>query len=132
MIWQAVIGVDKFNATRASTYYSQLNEDVYNIVHDSLSYHRDQYFYESSFFMEDASYIRLKQLNFIYKLRKPILGHVNVSVSLSFENLLTLTHYKGYDPEAAIYTDNIFSDNAIDLGAYPSPKSVFLGIDLTF
>jgi hypothetical protein len=50
--------------------------------------------------------------------------------TISAENLFTFTKYKGYDPEATIYTDNNFSDNAIDKGAYPSPKSVFFKVNL--
>jgi hypothetical protein len=57
---------------------------------------------------------------------------VKTSFSLSFENIITITRYKGYDPEATVYTDNSFSDNALDIGAYPAPRSVFFGIDLTF
>ena len=52
--------------------------------------------------------------------------------SLIMENLLTLSHYKGYDPETTIYTDNNFSDNAIDRGAYPVPKSVSLSVTLKY
>ncbi len=55
-----------------------------------------------------------------------------MKLSLSFDNLLTYTRYKGYDPEATIYTDNNFSDNAIDRGAYPSPKAVYATIQLRF
>jgi len=49
---------------------------------------------------------------------------------LSFENFLTFTKYTGYDPESTIATDNSFSDYAVDRGAYPNPKSVYLTLKL--
>ncbi len=57
---------------------------------------------------------------------------MRATFSLSFENFITITKYKGYDPEATIYTDNNFSDNAIDRGAYPDPKAVYLSISLKY
>jgi hypothetical protein len=48
---------------------------------------------------------------------------------IKFENLFTYTKYKGYDPEATIYTDNN-SQTMRRQGAYPNPKSVFFTIDL--
>ena len=132
MHWYAVIGVDKFNATKASTYYTQVNKEIKNYVDDTLSHFMDPFFYESSYFIEDASFVQLKNLNFVYTPKAFFKNKIQLSFSLSFENLVILSRYSGYDPEATVYTDNNFSDNSIDLGAYPSPKSIFFGIDLTF
>ena len=132
MHWNAVVGVDKFNATRATTYFTQLNKEVRTFVENGQGHFMDPVFYESSYFVENASFVRLKNLSFVYKLKKQIFGKVQTSFTLSFENLITISPYKGYDPEATSYTDNSFSDNAIDMGAYPSPKSIFFGIDIIF
>ena len=132
MHWYAVLGVDKFNATRASTYYTHLNKEIKTFVQDTMSHFMDPVFYASSYFVEDASFIRLKTLSIIYTPKKELFKVVKAIFSLSFENILTITRYKGYDPEATVYTDNSFSDNALDIGAYPTPRSVFFGIDLTF
>jgi len=132
MHWYAVIGVDKFNSTKASTYYTLRNEGIMPFVNDTMMNIKYPEFYESSYFIEDASFLRLKSLSFAYTPEKSFFRNVKASFSLSFENLLTISPYKGYDPEATVYTDNNFSNNAIDLGAYPAPKSIFLGIDLTF
>jgi hypothetical protein len=106
-----------------------VNREVNQLYADSLRGINYFYFYESSFFVEDAGFIRLKNITLGYEPTKKILG-VNCRFSLSFENLYTYTKYKGYDPEATIFTDNNFSDNAVDRGAYPNPKSVYFSLEI--
>lgn len=127
-----VFGADKYNATKASTYMSGTNSEVKYIVADTMSHHRDAIFYESSYFIEDASFLRLKTVSFSYSPTKDIFKGVHAKFTVSVNNLITLTKYSGYDPEASIYTDNTFSDNAIDRGAFPNPKSVFFTLKLSF
>jgi hypothetical protein len=132
MLWYAVIGVDKYNATRACTYVTGTNSEVQYVVNDTMMYPRDKTVYESSFFVEDASFIRLKTLSFIYNQSRSLFGKIGIEYMVSFENLITLTRYTGYDPEATIYTNNSFTDNAIDKGSYPIPKGVYFSINLRF
>jgi len=58
--------------------------------------------------------------------------HAKIRFSLSFENMITITKYRGYDPEATTFTINNFSDNAIDRGAVPNPKGVYVKIGIRF
>jgi len=132
MLWYAVIGVDKYNATKASTFIAGTNMAVRGIILDSMNYITDKVFYESSFFVEDASFIRLKNLSFTYSQPKKIASRISVEYTLSFENLLTFTRYTGYDPEATIYTSNNFSDNAMDRGSYPNARGFYFNINLSF
>lgn len=132
MLWYAVIGVDKFNATKACTYITGTNSHVRQLALDTMNFHLDNEFYESSYFVEDASFIRLKTLTFRYNQPKRIANRIDIEYSVSFENLITLTRYTGYDPEATIYTNNNFTDNAIDKGSYPNPKGVYFSINLIF
>ena len=132
LLWYGVIGVDKYNATRAATYMAGINARVNSLINDTISALQSNVYYESSAFIEDASFIRLKQLTLSYETGIKIYDPASITFSLSLENLVTLTRYKGYDPEASIYTDNAFSDNAIDRGAYPNPKTVYFTIQLTF
>lgn len=132
-LWYGVIGVDKFNSTKAATYMAGTNRDILKLMKNK--YNRTLttlVFYQSSYFVEDASFVRLKQLTFAYDFKNKLYNKVNLRVALSFENLITLTKYTGYDPEASIYTDNSFSDFGVDRGAYPNPRSVFLKVDLKF
>ncbi len=130
-LWYAVIGVSKYNATKASTYMSGLNEDLVQFVNRKDASINSQEFYQSSYFVEDASFIRLKRLTISYNFPKKVFKYANMKVSMSLENLITITKYSGYDPEASIYTDNSFSDFGVDRGAYPNPKSIFFSINIT-
>ena len=130
--WYATWGFQKYNATRAANMMTGVNREINQYIADTLNAIRYNYFYESSVFIEDASFIRLKNLSFYYTPVKVFLDKIHTTVTLSFENLFTLTKYKGYDPEATIFTDNNFSDNSIDRGAYPNPKAVYATISLKF
>ena len=132
MLWYAVVGVDKFNSTRASTYISGLNAEVNDFIADTNSVIASEVFYRSSYFVEDASFLRLKTLSISYSPKKLLYDKIKWKITLGADNLVTLTRYKGYDPEATIYTDNTFSDNAIDLGAYPNPRAYYVSINLKF
>ncbi|MDA3890878.1 MAG: SusC/RagA family TonB-linked outer membrane protein [Salinivirgaceae bacterium] len=132
MLWYGSIGFDKYNATKASTYLTGTNSEVQKIIADSMDFIVYEPFYQSSFFVEDASFIKLKTLSFIYTPQKKIIDRVGMEFKLSFENLITLTRYTGYDPEATTHTNNNYTDNAIDRGSYPNPKGVFFSINLNF
>jgi TonB-linked SusC/RagA family outer membrane protein len=132
LLWYAAAGIDKFNSTRAATIMTGNNREVNTYIYDSISAIKSKYFYESSVFVESADFIRLKTLSLIYEPSKKIMDKISMKFSLNFENLLTITKYKGYDPEATIFTDNNFSDNSIDRGAYPNPKAAYATISLKF
>jgi len=131
-IWYGVIGVNKYNATHAATFASGTNREINQLIDNNIKAITNPIFYQSSFFVENASFARLKQLTISYQLPKKFFDKMTTKFSLSFENLITITKYKGYDPEAAIYTDNNFSDNAIDKGAFPNPKAIYASITLKF
>jgi len=85
----------------------------------------------SSFYVQDASYMRLKNLTLGYTLPKSILQTVKLSkirIYISGENLLLITKYPGYDPEigGGIWT------SGIDLGNYPQARTILGGINITF
>ncbi len=130
--WYMVGGASKYNATRVATYMKGVNREINNYIADTLRSIGTNYFYESDIFVEDASFIRLKTLTLSYSFKDLFEKKLNLLLSISFNNLLTFTRYSGYDPEATIFTDNNFSDNAIDRGAYPNPKSFFISLKIDF
>jgi TonB-linked SusC/RagA family outer membrane protein len=132
ILWYGVKGVSKFNATKVSTFMAGTSQEVNNFMQSRNTTLSDSIFYQSSYFVEDASFIRLKQLTIAYNFPKKMFNKANVRLSLSFDNFFTITKYTGYDPEATIYTDNSFSDYAVDRGAYPNPKSVYLTLNMDF
>ncbi len=77
----------------------------------------------SSKFVEDASYMRLKNMEFGYTFNNSISGGSNLRVYVSGQNLLTVTKYKGLDPE---------STSLIDKGTYPQSKAYMFGARINF
>jgi TonB-linked SusC/RagA family outer membrane protein len=132
MVWYAVLNIQKFNLTRAGTYITGVNREIKSYVEDSIGAIRGGDFYQTTEFCEDASFIRLKTLTLTFAPEKKILQKINYHISLSIENILTITKFKGYDPEATTYTDNNFSDNAFDRGVVPNPKAFYITAGINF
>ncbi|MFA5816586.1 MAG: TonB-dependent receptor [Bacteroidales bacterium] len=92
----------------------------------------------SSRFLEDGSYMRLKNLQIGYTIPAKTLkitGLTQVRLYASGTNLITLTKYPGLDPEMTV-SDNSKSEGdraaGIDWGTYPSAMTIMFGIDITF
>ncbi|MFT4154219.1 SusC/RagA family TonB-linked outer membrane protein [Parafilimonas sp.] len=86
---------------------------------------------ESTHYLQDGSYIRLKNISLSYLLSKKMIGFGDISLSLSAQNLFTITKYKGFDPEADTQGNTDIAAG-IDLGAYPNPRSFTIGINANF
>ncbi|QDO93633.1 TonB-dependent receptor [Formosa sediminum] len=95
----------------------------------------------SSRFVEDGSYIRLKNIAIGYNLPVDVIekfGLESLRFSVSAQNLLTFTNYSGLDPEVSYYGaggDNNTSANTaqgFDFGNYPTVKSVNFSLNLKF
>ena len=86
-------------------------------------------------YVEDASYFRVKniQLGYTLPLSKWLGSGSQLRLYLALQNFFTITSYSGYDPEAN--RNGIDETNAlyhgIDYGAYPSAKTVQLGVNVT-
>ncbi|HRP32185.1 MAG TPA: TonB-dependent receptor [Agriterribacter sp.] len=93
----------------------------------------NEYSYASSFLIEDGSYLRLKNIQLAYNMDKELLKKLpikSVRVYFTAQNLLTFTHYTGYDPEVN-FLNSIITPGA-DLGAYPRSKVYTFGLNLAF
>ena len=73
----------------------------------------------SSIFVEDASYLRLKNIELGYNFNTNIIGIKNLRLYISGQNLLTFTKYTGLDPE---------STSLIDKGTYPQSSAFIFGL----
>ncbi|WNJ17708.1 TonB-dependent receptor [Pontibacter sp. G13] len=82
----------------------------------------------SSFFVEDGSYLRLKNLQLGYTLSSELMEKTTaidrVRVYMAGQNLLTFTNYTGYDPEIGL--------NGIDAVGYPQTRRISFGVQLGF
>jgi hypothetical protein len=90
----------------------------------------------SSRFVEDGSFLRLQNVNLSYTLPRKWLsktGLASAKLYVNGQNLYTLTHYSGYDPEVGMTKDQYSATsqnallNGIDPGRYPMPRSITFG-----
>ena len=86
----------------------------------------------SSYFVEDASYLRLKNVVLGYNLDSKLCKKLRIKsakIYLTGDNLLTLTKYTGFDPEVSYY-DKLMT--GIDNISYPKSYTFTLGCRLSF
>jgi TonB-linked SusC/RagA family outer membrane protein len=91
----------------------------------------------STYFVEDGSYLRFKNIQLGYTLPKSVLSKIgtdHVKVYVQAQNLFTFTKYSGLDPEVNLRNFNSGSDRQIgvDEGIYPTPKSIIVGLSIGF
>lgn len=92
----------------------------------------------STRFLEDGSYLRLKNVMLGYSVPAASLQSItkgvvkNLRIYVSGQNILTFTKYTGYDPEVGNRTPGSSLTNGIDFAVYPQPKAYQVGIQTTF
>lgn len=79
-------------------------------------------------YIEDASFLRLRTITLGYTVNKALLTArklpaLNIRLFATAQNLLTLTGYKGYDPEVS---------KGIDLGTFPMPRTFLFGVNISY
>jgi hypothetical protein len=78
-------------------------------------------------FVENGSYLRLKNITLSYTLPKKWMQKIqleNARISFSCENVATITGYSGFDPEVDI--------NGIDSSRYPISRTFSMGLNFNF
>lgn len=86
----------------------------------------------SNYYVEDASYIRIQNIQLGYTLKSDILekaGITKARIYTGVNNLYTFTKYKGYDPGAS---SGAPIGSGIDYGFYPVPRTFLVGANINF
>jgi TonB-linked SusC/RagA family outer membrane protein len=86
-------------------------------------------------FVEDGSYLRLRNIQLTYTLpseKLKINFLRNAQIYVSAQNILTLTNYSWWDPEVNSAGGSSSITQGIDFNTYPTAKSVTMGIRLGF
>ncbi|WP_026769139.1 TonB-dependent receptor [Asinibacterium sp. OR53] len=92
----------------------------------------------SSYFIEDGSYMRIKNIQLTYTIPSSWLKRVGLTsgqIYIQGQNLFTITKYTGLDPDINLRTsgnDNQDIHMGIDEGAYPVAKSYLVGVRIGF
>ncbi|HEY4206422.1 MAG TPA: SusC/RagA family TonB-linked outer membrane protein, partial [Puia sp.] len=88
----------------------------------------------SSAWIENGSYLRIKDLTIGYNFSSAFLSRIKLTgirIYLSSNNLLTVTHYKGFDPEVSVKSGDARTVG-VDIGAYPQVRSFIGGVNVKF
>ena len=87
----------------------------------------------SDWHIEDGSYIRLQNVSLGYNLPESVLENLKIDklrLSLSAQNILTISDYSGYNPEVSGRRSNTAPGE--DYGTYPLAKTISFGLNVSF
>lgn len=82
-------------------------------------------------YVEDGSYLKLKNLNIGYNWANPFKGIKNLNFYASATNLFTITDYSWFDPEVNAFGSDA-SRRGVDIYSYPSSRTYSIGMKVTF
>jgi len=101
-----------------SSYLSNENSDVLK-----TNFMGTGDFYQSNYYVQNASFLRMDNINIGYNMGK--LKHSNVAVRFNagVQNVFIITKYQGLDPEI---------NGGIDNNQYPRPRTILVGVNLDF
>ena len=88
----------------------------------------------SDHYVEDGSYLRIKDITLSYTFPKSILQKFyceGLTIFAGLKNIYTFTNYSGYDPEVSRFSNDNLSMGA-DYGSYPMSKSYEFGLRMNF
>ncbi|MDR2232696.1 MAG: TonB-dependent receptor [Tannerella sp.] len=127
--WQtaSIVGSSMFITSR-DAYYQGWDKvtNKADAKYPSFKNSDNKFYGNTTQYLEDADFLRLKNISLAYRLPKSMLKFADLTLSLSAQNVLTITSYKGLDPE----TYNQLS--GADWGAYPIPRTYTLGLKFDF
>ena len=95
-------------------------------AYPSLTNTESKNYANSDFWLEDASFVKLKNVSISYRIPRRVAKFASIQLSVSAQDLFTITRYKGMDPE--VYT----SYDGLDYGAYPIPRTITFGAKIRF
>ena len=108
--------VNRWTPTNPSNIYPKANTNRAVLVSDR--------------WVEDGSYLKLKTLSLSYSIPNLMNKHIQgVKVYLTGQNLLTITNYRGYDPEVS-YRGASTLEAGEDFGGYPQSKTIMMGVKI--
>lgn len=149
IFFQASVGNDLLNMTRMNLEWKRTTDalDRWTSTHTDTDIPRNGFYYSqyggyiNDHFIEDASFLRLKNLTVGYTIpfRKVV---SSCRLYFAAENLFTITGYSGWDPEVdtkaneaskgsgATQTAN--AGAGLDFNAYPAMRTFTVGMNITF
>lgn len=112
-------------------YFTEDNKDA--MYARPLNKPTDKLYENSSIMVEDASYLRISDINFGYTFDSKMLEKIrlhSLRLYVSAHNPFIFTKYSGYNPEVSNSKNPLTP--GIDYGTYPTSKSFVLGVNIKF
>ena len=82
-------------------------------------------------YVEDGSYLKLKNISLTYNWMRPISGIDSIRFSLAATNLFTITNYSWYDPDVNAFGSDS-SRRGVDIYSYPASRTFSFGVGFVF
>lgn len=93
----------------------------------------NQYLGNSSKWVEDADYFRCENITLAYDIPKNVAKFADLRLSLSAQNLFTISGYKGSNPAGYSFSSEEGDrSTGVDTGSYPTPRTFTLGLRMNF
>ncbi len=144
MFWQGVTGVNVYNGVKAMSSSGLKGWNMTTDILQSFEYNPNSgiprlsfiddangnYSKVSSYFLDKADYIRLKNVNLAYALPQSLVTRIGLSAQskvrfyMNGENLITITDYTAFDPEVG--------NLGIDSGRFPVSRMYSVGVNVSF
>jgi TonB-dependent starch-binding outer membrane protein SusC len=126
-------GLDQVFANNSTNSLKRWQKPGDNTSVPRFSFVEKNYFENSSMFVENASFFRVRTLNIGYSFTKQKIKFINtLRLYAQVQNLLVLTNYSGFDPEVSSTGGNNDRTAGVDYAAYPQPRVFTFGFNLSF
>lgn len=130
-IWNDVLAFTDLSGTSTASLYNHWTTTNYNAKTPLPGTYAQYQGTPNSYFIENGSYLKLKNLQLGYTIpstKLKAVGIQNLRVYLQGANLFTLTKYTGLDPEIS----GSVTDFGVDEAIYPNQRQLLVGLNLTF
>jgi hypothetical protein len=155
-LFTAMLGMDRLNLLRyqmAQASVPTLSEAWYksydylkdnggntaNAQYASRSNPSNRNLSDNNKWLENASFLRLRNISLAYRIPKSVLKFADLRISANVQNLFLITKYKGLDPETQNTQMNpndpayaVDAHGGIDLGSFPIPRTFTFGLRFDF
>lgn len=112
-----------FEASNANFQYTYSSTYLLNVPKSVMKTNFESQQLLSDYYVRDASFFKLDNVSAGYSFSNPFGIKSKLRCSFTVQNVLTITDYKGLDPE-------VF--NGMDINVYPRPTTFIVGLNLEF
>jgi TonB-dependent starch-binding outer membrane protein SusC len=129
--WSNGGGLSSIYANNTTNVLNRWQKEGDAAKYGRASFINQNYYQNSSQFVENASFLRVQNVTLGYTFRG-IKGIAGLRFYAEAQNLFLISRYKGFDPEVSSNGGSSDRTAGVDYGAYPSARTFLLGVNLKF